>query len=138
MPYLCAWIGVIELDTSNAGIRKGQPKSVKIKKGCPVSSPFGIDRPFADSIDRTFASREVGFEITGEEFERAFDRRTGHSDQITKSFAFVEGENLAELFKDRLAALPAGLSSSSSPAYWFPCGTPDTGRRTRRRKIRRC
>ena len=47
----------------------------------------------------------MGFEIGREEFERAFDRWTGHGDQIAKTFAFVERENLAELFEDRLAAL---------------------------------
>src|SRR5687768_2343342 len=57
-------------------------------------------------VYRAFPGRKVGFEITGEEFERAFNRRTGHVDQITKSFAFVEGQNLAKLFKDRFVALP--------------------------------
>ena len=47
----------------------------------------------------------MSFEITGKEFDRAFDRRTRHGDQIAKSFAFVEGQNFAELFENRLAAL---------------------------------
>src|SRR6185295_2033878 len=51
----------------------------------------------------------MGFEIGWEEFERAFDRWTGHGNQIAKPFAFIKGENLAELFEDRLAAL-AGLN----------------------------
>ena len=51
----------------------------------------------------------MGFEIGCEEFERAFDWRTGHGDQIAKTFTFIKRENLAELFEDRLAAL-AGLN----------------------------
>ena len=42
-------------------------------------------------VYRAFPGSKVGFEITGKEFERAFNRRTGHVDQITKAFAFVEG-----------------------------------------------
>ena len=49
-------------------------------------------------VDRAFPGSKVGFEITGKEFERAFNRRAGHVDQITKAFAFIEGQNLAELF----------------------------------------
>ena len=54
---------------------------------------------------RAFAGGEVGFEVAGEKFERAFNGRTGHGDEVAKSFALVERENLAELFKDRLTAL---------------------------------
>ncbi len=50
----------------------------------------------------------MGFEIVWEEFERAFDRRTGHGDQITEAFTFVESEDFAELVENRLATL-AGL-----------------------------
>ena len=57
----------------------------------------------------------MGFEIGGKKFERAFDWRTGHGDQIAKPFAFIKRENFAELFEDRLAALAwLELFSSSS------------------------
>ena len=48
--------------------RKGQPKERENKKGLSRDIPLEIDRSFADSIDRTFASREMCFEIGWEEF----------------------------------------------------------------------
>ena len=45
------------------------------------------------------------FEVGGEELERAFDGRTGHGDEIAKSFALVERENFAELLEDGRASL---------------------------------
>ena len=57
---------------------------------------------------RTFAGGEVGFKVAGEKLESAFNRRTGHGDQVAEAFAFVEGKHLAELLEHRLSAL-AGL-----------------------------
>ena len=59
----------------------------------------------AGLIHRAFPGREVGFEVSGEKFERAFYGRAGHGDKVAEALAFVEGENLAELFEDRLTAL---------------------------------
>ena len=63
----------------------------------------------ANSVRPTLAGGEMCLEIGWEKFERAFDRRSRHGDQIAKAFAFVKCENLAELFEDRLAPL-AGLN----------------------------
>ena len=57
-------------------------------------------------IRRALAGREVCFEVSGEEPERAFNRRTGHGDEVAKALTFVESEDFAELLEDRLAALP--------------------------------
>ena len=53
-------------------------------------------------------------EVGGKKLERAFDGRTGHGDEIAKSFAFVEGQNFAELFEDRRATLALLELSSTS------------------------
>ena len=58
---------------------------------------------------RAFPRGEVRFKVAGEKFERAFNRRARHGDEIAEAFALVERENLAELFKDRLTAL-SGLN----------------------------
>jgi len=63
-------------------------------------------RGFALVISRALAGREVRFEVSGEEPERAFNGRTGHGNEIAKALPFVESEDLAELLEDRLAALP--------------------------------
>ena len=63
-------------------------------------------RAFALVISRALASREVRFEVSGEEPERAFNGRTGHGNEIAEALTFVESEDLAELLEDRLAALP--------------------------------
>ena len=55
---------------------------------------------------RALAGGEMRLEIVGEKFERAFNGWTGHSDEIAEAFAFVKGQDFAELFEDRLAALP--------------------------------
>src|SRR5262245_10223169 len=57
-------------------------------------------------ISRALAGREVRFEVSGEELERAFNGRTGHGNEIAEALIFVESEDLAELVEDRLAALP--------------------------------
>ena len=44
-------------------------------------------------------------EIVGKKFERAFNRRTGHSDEIAEAFTFVESQDFSELLEDRLATL---------------------------------
>ena len=54
---------------------------------------------------RAFAGGEVRFEVAGEKFERAFNGRAGHGNEVAKTFALVERENLAELFENRLSAL---------------------------------
>ncbi len=54
---------------------------------------------------RTLSGGEVRAEVCGEQFDGAFDRRTGHGDQVAESFAFVESEDLAELIENRLAPL---------------------------------
>jgi len=61
------------------------------------------------STRRAFARRQMSLEVGREKFERAFDWRAGHGDQVAKSFTFIKRENFAELFEDRLAAL-AGLN----------------------------
>ena len=63
-------------------------------------------RGFALVISRALAGREVRFEVSGEEPERAFNRWTRHRNEIAKALPFVESEDLAELLEDRLAALP--------------------------------
>ena len=61
----------------------------------------------AQSIScRALAGGEMRLEIVGKKFERAFNRRTGHSDEIAEAFTFVKGQDFPELFEDRLAALP--------------------------------
>src|SRR3990170_2554857 len=59
----------------------------------------------AGSIRGALPAGKMRFEVAGEEFERAFDGRSGHGDEITKPFTFIESQNFAELFQDRLAAL---------------------------------
>lgn len=61
--------------------------------------------PFLIS-SRALAGGEMGLKIGGEKFERAFNWRTRHGDEITKAFAFVKSEDFSELLEDRLAALP--------------------------------
>jgi hypothetical protein len=48
----------------------------------------------------------MSLKIGWEKFERAFNGRAGHGDEITKAFAFVKSEDFSELLEDRLAALP--------------------------------
>jgi len=57
-------------------------------------------------VYRALPGSKMSFEIAGEEFDGAFNGRAGHVDQVTKTFAFVEGQNLAKLLKNRLTALP--------------------------------
>ena len=45
------------------------------------------------------------FEVTGEKFQRALDRRPRHGNEIAKPFTLVESQDLAELLQDRRAAL---------------------------------
>jgi hypothetical protein len=63
------------------------------------------ERCVALVIRRALAGREVCFEVSGEEPERAFNGRTGHGNEIAEAFPFVESEDFAELLEDRLAAL---------------------------------
>ena len=47
----------------------------------------------------------MGVEIFGEKFERAFNGRAGHRDEVTETLTFVESKDLSELLEDRLAPL---------------------------------
>jgi hypothetical protein len=51
------------------------------------------------------AGAEMSRKIFGEKFERAFNRRAGHRDQVTEAFPSVKGEDFSELLQDRLASL---------------------------------
>src|SRR4029077_4082833 len=51
------------------------------------------------------AGGEMRFEVGGKELECAFDWRTGHGNEIAKTFTLVKREDFAELLEDRSASL---------------------------------